>query len=175
MADHLHIIPFILQAEGSYSNDPNDPGGETMRGVTYTTWQQFFGSDCHDRFLAMTQADWAVIFKKNYWDVALADQIASQRIADMVVDFIFNAGKFYPEKYIQDILIHSFGDQIAEDGDFGPATIAAVNAANEPILWTSIVAKRKWYYQQLVIIHPSDQEFLQGWLNRVDNLINFEA
>ena len=174
MADYRHLVPFIRRAEGGYVNDPNDAGGETFAGVTYQTWKSFFG-DTHDRFMAMSDEDWGIIFKKGFWDLALADSINSQRIADVTVDWIFNSGKHYPEANIQDILIHTFGAQIAEDGSFGPATIEVINSVDEQQLWDAIIAKRLWYFDAVVAAHPTNQKFLQGWKNRVQNLIVFET
>lgn len=174
MADYTHIIPFIKLAEGGYVNNPNDQGGETNEGITYTTWQSVFG-DTHARFMTMADADWDQIFKTLFWDAMLGDQINSQRIADIIVDWVWGSGKYYPEADVQDILIHAFGAQIAEDGDFGPQTIAAINAADEPTLWNDLIAKRTWYFNQCVAVRPTNKVFLQGWLNRLNNLVTFET
>jgi len=174
MADFKHVIPFIKKAEGGWVNNPNDTGGETNKGITYSVWCTVFGAT-HDRFMAMSDTDWGVIFKKLYWDQILGDQINSQRIADLIVDWVWGSGKHYPEADIQDILIHTFGAHISEDGNFGNLTIAALNAAPEQGEWDAIVAKRFWYLDQIVLVNPKDQEFLQGWKNRMNNLIAFEG
>lgn len=173
MANHTNIIPFIRRAEGGWVNDPDDAGGETNAGITYTVWQTFFG-DTHERFMAMNDEDWGVIFKKGYWDQILGDSISSQRNADIIVDWVWCSGKHYPEADIQDILIHSFGQHIAEDGDFGPATINALNISDESSEWNDIVAKRLWYVNQLCIITPTNTKFKEGWVNRINNLVTFE-
>jgi lysozyme family protein len=175
MADFKHIIPFIRRAEGGWVNDPLDAGGETNSGIIYSVWTSVFGTDAHDRFMAMSDADWGIIYKKLYWDQTLGDQIQSQRIADIIVDWVWGSGKHYPEIDIQDILIHSFGAHIGEDGDFGPATIAAINATDEQQLWDAIVAKRFWFLDQCVVAHPTNARFLQGWKNRMNHLITFET
>ena len=123
----------------------------------------------------MSDADWGVIFKKLYWDAELGDQINSQRIADITVDFLWASGKHNPERDVQDILIHSFGAHIAEDGNFGSQTIAAINAANEQQLFDDIVAKRYRYFQQCVANNPADSQFINGWNNRIKNLVKFET
>lgn len=173
MADHKHIIQFIRRAEGAYGNDPLDAGGETVWGITWLTWKSFFG-DTHDRFLKMTDDDWGSIFKKLFWDKTLGDQIESQRVADMIVDWVWNSGKHYPEMYVQDILIHAFGQHITEDGNFGPATIASINGVDEQQLYDDLIAKRLWYFDQCVISHPTNKKFINGWRNRVNHLIEFE-
>ena len=174
MANFKHIIPFIKKAEGGYVNDPLDHGGETNKGITYTTWCTVFGTNAHDKFITMADADWETVFKKLFWDQILGDLIKSQRIADIIVDWVWGSGKHYPEADVQDILIHMFNEHISEDGNFGPATIAAINEVDEQKLWDAIVAKRFWFLDQCVVSHPTNAKFINGWKNRMNNLIVFE-
>src|ERR1017187_8999150 len=106
MADYKNIIPFIRRAEGGWVNDPLDAGGETNAGITYTAWKIAFG-DTHDRFMAMSDDDWGIVFKSLYWDKMLGDQIDSQRIADVISDWCWGSGSHYPEIDLQAILIHA--------------------------------------------------------------------
>jgi len=174
MADYKHIIPFIKKAEGGYVNDKDDAGGETNKGITWKTWLSVFADNTHDKFLAMSDEDWELIFKHNYWNKMCGDDIHSQRIADMIVDWVWGSGKHYPEADVQDILIHAFGQHIAEDGDFGQATINAINSVDEETLFNDIVAKRFWYFDQCVVAHPTNAKFLQGWKNRLNHLIQYK-
>src|ERR1700689_3959171 len=98
MADSSVIVPFIQRAEGGLYNNPNDPasrnpcpypnpadgttGWHTNKGVTWTTWVETFGgsADSGNSFFAMNDQDWLAIFKPQYWDAVLGDQINSQRI-----------------------------------------------------------------------------------------------
>jgi lysozyme family protein len=173
MADYKHIVPFVLKSEGGYVNDPNDAGGETNKGVTYTVWKSVFG-DTHDRFMAMSDEDWGQIFKKNYWDLVCGDQINSQRIADLLADWAYNAGRRTPSIDVQDILNHSFAQHLTEDGQLGSSSIAAINAVDENTLFNDIVQKRLWFYDQCVASHPSNAKYIVGWRNRVHALVAFE-
>lgn len=186
MANSNHIVPFLLKAEGGLTKNPKDKasacpvpdgsGYHTNKGFTWKVWAAKFGTgaDSIKRFYAMSPADWGMLFKEGYWDVMLGDQIKSQKVADIVVDWVFNSGKYYPECDVQDVLNHSFGDHIAEDGNFGSGTIAAINAADPDKLFYAIVAKRLWFFDQCVAKNADDAEFLQGWKNRITNLIAFE-
>ena len=173
MANYKNIIPFIKMSEGGWTNDPFDAGGETNKGITYKVWKTIFG-DTHDRFIAMKDEDWETIFKTLYWDKILGDQINSQRIADAIVDWVWGSGQHYPECDVQDILIHAFEQHIGEDGVFGPATIKSMNSVDEEKLYQAIIVKRFWYLDQVVIAHPTNQRFINGWRNRMYNLIKFE-
>ena len=191
MANHLIPIPFIKRAEGHYVNDPLDAGGETMIGITYRVWGSVFGPNAHARFMAMSDADWALIWKKLYWDACLGDQIKSQRIANVISDWVWGSGKYYPEQHFQHVLNTHFGLHLTEDGNFGGGTIAAINAAPEEELYKALIADHLNYIDNIVAIsvnkykslHPNATEkellastqkrFLAGWDNRVNNLTKF--
>ena len=186
MADFKHLIPFILKAEGGLSKNtadtasknpvPDGSGYHTNKGLTWTVFSGVFGigEDSVKRFYTMNEDDWGTIFKKLYWDQTLGDQITSQRIADIICDWVWGSGKHYPEVDVQDILIHTFGAHITADGNFGPHTIEAINSVDEQKLWDAIVEKRFWYLDQIVLAHPSQGIWLKGWKNRMNNLIAFE-
>ena len=173
MANYKSLIPFILYWEGGYQKDPNDLSGtDTNKGITYTTWKSVFG-DTHDRFMKMVPEDWETIFKNKYWDLMCGDKINYQSIVNLCVDWCWASGRHYPSIDIQDILIHAFGNHITEDGQFGPATVAAINGDDEQRLLSTIIEKRMWYCDQVVLAHPSQQKFIKGWKNRINSLVNF--
>jgi lysozyme family protein len=186
MSDYRHIIPFIKKAEGGLSKDtadsasanpvPDGSGYHTNKGIVWSTWSNVFGTDADSikRFYAMSDDDWGLIFKKLYWDMMLGDQIKSQRISDLLVDWIWGSGKHYPEADVQDILIHAFNQHLVEDGNFGAQTIASINSVDEQKLYDDIVAKRFWFFDQCVASHPTNERFLQGWRNRLNNLVAFD-
>jgi lysozyme family protein len=174
MADDTHIFPFIRKWEGGYANNPNDTGGETMAGVTYKLWVTLFGPDADDRFLAMSNEDWATCTAP-FWFAILGDKINSQRIADLMFDWVWGSGKYHPEHDVQHILDTCFHNKLVEDGNFGPATIDAINSADEQQLWGDLVTDRYQYLLDCVTARPANQEFLHGWQNRMDDLIKFES
>jgi lysozyme family protein len=167
MADSSNIIPFILQAEGGYVNNSADLGGETNKGITYATWQQYFGPT-HNRFIAMSDADWQYIFVHGFWDTIMGDQIQSQSIADFMADFFWGSG-YYAIRHLQMVLV-DLGYQLTVDGQMGPKTLAAVNDADPQTLLDALKADRSAYYNAIVESNPSQAQFLQGWLNRLNNL-----
>jgi len=179
-----HIIPFLKSAEGKLSKDasdsasktpvPDGSGYHTNQGVTWATWVSIFGASSYSikRFYAMSDEDYYKCIVP-FWNSILGDQIKSQRIADIIFDWVWGSGKYYPEIYIQDILINSFNQHIKMDGDFGQETINSINTVNEQAEYEAIIVKRFWYFDHIVIAHPSQKKFLEGWKNRVKNLIAF--
>jgi len=54
-------ISFVLQHEGKYSNDPNDPGGETSYGISKRSYPK-------EDIKNMTKERAIEIYRKNYWE-----------------------------------------------------------------------------------------------------------
>ena len=180
MADCKFLAPFILSAEGGYVNNPADKGGETNKGITWSTWVAEFGDTTasHNRFIVMMGEDWSKIFKNGYWDKCLADQITDQRMANTITDWVWCSGQHFPELDVQKLINTIFNKHLAEDGLFGPATIQSLNDCDAAILYTSLIARRKQYCQDIVASAQANNDhsqdgFLTGWLNRINNLVKY--
>jgi lysozyme family protein len=175
MANYQNIISFILQAEGGFVNDPADQGGATNKGITYSTWKIIFG-DTWNRFMAMSDADWQQIFVSLFWDGIKADQIQNQAIADFLVDWYWGSGiyavgkDYYGTAYGVQPVLNSLGAQIAVDGQIGPQTLAAINAADSTALLDALRQNRSDFYNAIAQHNPSQNRFLVGWMNRLDSL-----
>ena len=103
MADYKHSIAKVLCTEGGYANDPDDAGGETYKGIARNFWPNWVGwpiidhSKGHD-FPHCLDSNSLVLdavitfYKHNFWDKVGGDQIASQTIADNLVDSAVNEG-----------------------------------------------------------------------------------
>lgn len=61
-------IKFVLKWEGGYTNDPNDPGGETKYGISKRAYPNL-------NIKALTESDAIAIFKRDYWDKANCDNL----------------------------------------------------------------------------------------------------
>ena len=173
MANSMNICPFIMKWEGNYGNDPDDLGGETRKGITYKTWKSVFG-DTHDRFMKMSDEDWNKVFHDLFWSKIQGDSINSQRIANIMADWVWTSGVKNPCKHLQAILFKN-GADIAVDGEVGPKTIAALNSMNEDRLWDAIVKDRFNYLDSICTARPTNKKFLRGWQNRISDLIKHET
>ena len=128
MADAKKLIPIIKRWEGGYSNHPLDKGGPTMQGITLVTFQKYYGADKTAEDLKnITEAQWFHIFKEGYWDPFRADDMLSQSIANLVVDWAWGSGPVTAIKKVQKQL------GVYTDGKVGPITLAAINTVMIPI------------------------------------------
>lgn len=165
MANPIILAPFIRKWEGGFAKHPADPGGATKWGVTLNTYRSYYGAYKTESDLKnMTEDQWNNIFIRGFWDKALATQIVSQSVANMLVDFGWNAGMKTAIKTIQRIL------GTTPDGIMGPITMGFINRANARDLFNKLTEARKKYYKNLVLMKPSMSVFYKGWINRVNDL-----
>ena len=170
MADVNRLAPFILKWEGGFVDHKNDKGGATNMGVTIATWRQNGYDkdgdgdiDVADLKLLTKQDVINRILKPHYWDRWKADQIISQPIANILVDWVWGSGKW-------GIIIPQRLLGLQADGVVGQLTIAAVNKQNPVDLFARIKAARVEFLNNIVKNDPSQRVFLKGWLNRLNDL-----
>lgn len=166
MADYKKLVPFILRWEGGFCNRVEDAGGPTNKGVTLTTFRQYYGSSkTVDDLKKITDEQWGHIFKTGYWDKCKADQINSQSIANIIVDWAYMSGVSTAVKGVQRLL------GCKDDGIIGPKTLAAINGCMWQMqLFHEIQKTRMNFYLNLVARKPSQSVFLRGWTNRLNAL-----
>ena len=111
----------------------------------------------------ITEAQWFHIFKEGYWDPFRADDILSQSIANLVVDWAWCSGSVTAIKKVQKQL------GVYIDGKVGPVTLAAINTADPKELFDKLWKARKEYFEAIVRKTPSQKVFLKGWLNRLNS------
>lgn len=163
MAKKEILIPFVKSWEGGFVNHPNDKGGPTMRGITIGTFRSYFGNGKSVGDLKrITDAQWAYIFERGYWNRWKADQIESQSIANLLVDWVWGSGTT-GIKLAQEAL------GVTVDGIVGPKTLAAVNGGNESTVFALLWKRRKKHFEDLAKKAGQDV-FLKGWLNRLNGI-----
>ncbi|KMM74174.1 N-acetylmuramidase [Xanthomonas sp. NCPPB 1128] len=174
MADFNAFFPTLLKHEGGFVNDPVDPGGATNKGITLATFRIYAKSLLQleptlDNLRALTDAQAVVIYKTCYWNAVHGDEIALQPLANILFDFQVNAGN-NAIKLLQRVLNAQTATlKLPEEGKLGPATLAALKAADQRDLYARYKQGRRDYYQRLVAARPPLAKFLKGWLARTDS------
>ena len=142
MANVNQLAPFILKWEGGFVNDPADLGGATNMGVTIGAWKSCGydkdgdGDIDVDDLRLLTREDVVNrVLKPHYWDRWKADDIKSQSVANILVDWVWASGA-HGIKIPQRLL------GVSVDGIVGPKTLAAVNARNPRELFDMIKIAR---------------------------------
>jgi lysozyme family protein len=143
----------LIGNEGGYSNNPTDPGGETMWGITARV-ARAWGYTGAMQDLPLDTAK--QIAKKNYWDPYQCDQF-DPRIGFQVFDAAYNGGR--PAQWLQQAA------GVKADGVLGSITVAAVRAADPMKIIMRFDAYRLQYLGNL----STWPTFGHGWANRIAN------
>lgn len=171
MADPKKLIPFILRWEGGFVNDPDDLGGATNKGITIGTFGEYrkrkgLPSPTVQELKNLSENDWYKIFKTMYWDRWRGDEIKSQSVANILVDWVWASG-VHGIRRPQTIL------GVAPDGVVGAKTIAALNAAYPERLFEAIKDDRARFIDEICKARPKNEKYRKGWMNRI-NAIKYE-
>lgn len=168
MADVMKLAPFILRWEGGFVNDPADLGGATNRGITIATYATYCKKKGYpvptiERLKGISEKEWAEILKTMYWDRWKADQIKSQSVANILVDWVWASGT-NGLKIPQQLL------GVVVDGIVGVKTLAALNSRNPEELFEEIKKARIKFVDDICKARPANNKFKKGWLNRINDL-----
>ena len=160
-ANFAASLAAVLVHEGGYVFDPADPGGETNRGVTkavYDDWRVAHGLPKQNVRL-LSQFETEAIYRKLYWDVIRGDQLPLG-VDYCTFDFAVNSGVKRAARYLQ----RAAG--VADDGQIGPMTLAAVNAKPADEMINAVCDARLAFLEQL----GTFGHFGRGWTARVSEV-----
>jgi lysozyme family protein len=171
MASFDLFLPLLLKLEGGYVDDPDDPGGETNRGITMGTFRacsrELLGIEPISANLkALSDRQAAIIYKARYWDRMKGDAFELQDLADIVCDFYVNAGP--PAAPLLQRVMNGMGAKVTEDGVIGAASLAALKGLAQGEVYRRYKQGRITFYRKLVEEKPTLAKFLGKWLSRVD-------
>ena len=162
-------LKFTYHWEGGYSNRANDPGGATMFGVTQGVYNKYL----QDKGLPIkpvskiTREESTDLYYKYYWLPAQCDKMCDA-LAIVMFDTAVNFGVSGAVMFLQETL----GNLIV-DGEFGPNTEAELEDKNNYTTAKQMCEARIAYRYKRVHECPSQQENLQGWLNRDNALLEY--
>nr|USU31522.1 glycoside hydrolase family 108 protein [Methylobacterium sp. OTU13CASTA1] len=152
----------VLVHEGGYVNDPRDPGGATMKGVTQRTFDGYLkrtGKSSRP-VRSITPAEIATIYKKQYWDAIRGDELP-EGVDYVLFDGAVNSGPVQSVKWLQRAL------GVRVDGVIGEATVAAAEAyPDHDALVAAILSRRLAFLQAL----STWKAFGKGWGRRVSEV-----
>jgi lysozyme family protein len=154
-------LVLVLRSEGGYVDDPRDPGGATNKGVTqdvYNDWRAVEGLEKRSVRL-LNDYEVGAIYRKRYWDACRCDDLPAG-VDYCVFDFAVNSGVNRASRYLQ----RTAG--VAEDGQIGPATVAAVCSAEPIAIIEKVCADRLNFLRALKIF----EHFGKGWTARVEDV-----
>jgi lysozyme family protein len=163
MAKSEILKPFILSWEGGFANIPGDRGGATNKGVTIATYRSVFGKErTVEDLKTITDIEWLHIFNTLFWSRWKADDIESQSIANLLVDWVWTSGS-YGIRIPQRVL------GVSIDGSVGTKTLAVVNEyPDQKELFRKLWKEREDFFRKIAT--GPQKKFLAGWLNRLNGI-----
>lgn len=179
------IADEILDREGGYVNDPDDPGGATNHGVTLHTMRRL-GLDL-DGDGAVTAQDVRRLSRDQARDIFIREYFERPGIGKLptalqapVFDMYVNAGG-NAVKILQRLL-GKMRHPVAVDGAIGPKTAAAaaLAAAQAPgYIADAYGIERRNYYYRLADARPASRKYATtragtkgGWIKRAEAFIS---
>jgi lysozyme family protein len=163
-----------LVHEGGYSNDPDDPGGVTLNGIT----QRVYDADRNRRGLphqALTRqmlgsASWIAerdsLYRRQYWNAIAGDELPDG-VDYVVFDGAVNSGPVQSVKWLQRALAAMGLYRGMIDGHIGEGTRDALAAVNDNDQLIAAICDRRIAFLQAL---KGYRKFGRGWLARVANV-----
>jgi lysozyme family protein len=158
MADFSLAIPVVLQHEGKEGTLRADPGGFTRYGWSTAECVQLGIS------LPASAAEAMTLYQKYFWN-SLYNQIISQNVATKILDDCVNQGTPTGIGNLQKALIKT-GASLAVDRNFGPVTLAAVNAVAEETLLFQMRLQQYATYDAWIKQNPVRASYQSGLASR---------
>lgn len=141
-------LELVLSFEGGYSNNPNDPGGETNFGISKKSYPHL-----DIKNLTLDQAK--EIYKQDYWFKIKGDNLPSG-LSMMMLDTAVNHGVHKAIVLLQKAL------GVKADGIMGPQTMAAIRGQDAGLSIYNLAMFRLDEYQA-----KNWEHFSKGWSKRL--------
>ncbi|MFC1477250.1 glycoside hydrolase family 108 protein [candidate division KSB1 bacterium] len=194
MAQFDPALKKTLNHEGGYVDDPDDPGGETYKGISrkhhpdWTGWQVIDGvkqanpgAAQIDELLQQNDAlndHIGLFYRSHYWNSIRGDDITSQPVAEELFDIAVNMGVRTAVRFLQETLNLLNRNQknyedIVEDGIIGINTLNTLSELlalehNDPSLLLKVInILRGDHYIAIMRKNPVQEKYARGWLKRV--------
>lgn len=139
----------ILEREGGYVFDPQDPGGETNFGISKRAYPDL-------DIETLTEFSAISLYQRDYWAKAHCEELPTP-LDFYVFDMAVNQGVDKAIRLLQQVL------RVPIDGVVGPVTINAAWRSNRPETGALFMARRVRQY----LILPTFERFGEGWLKRL--------
>jgi lysozyme family protein len=152
MGDFACCIDHILEEEGGYVHNPEDPGGETKYGISKRAYP-------HKDIAALTVEDAKDLYYRDYWSPVKGDDLPAG-LDLLVFDSAINQGVTTSVRLLQK------ATKVNDDGVIGPVTLAAAAQSRKLDLLIKYAAERAFRYATT----PNKEKFGRGWFIRLFRL-----
>jgi len=177
----------LMAHEGGYSNNPNDRGGETYKGISrvyhpgWQGWPMVDAAKALSGFPACLEGNALLqtlvksFYKGTFWDHFYCDSLPEE-LAIEIFEQAVNLGVGRTARHLQKACNALNRNQklfrdLTVDGAFGRLTLQAVvtlvNLNEGHVLLNVLNVLQGGHYLSLMCDDPTQEEFARGWLKRV--------
>ena len=188
------VFKMTMEFEGGYVFDPDDPGGETYKGVArkrHPSWPGWSEIDTIKASLSDTpkyineilqenlliQIAVKAFYRLRFWDEVMGDDISNIFLARELFDTAVNMGPYNAIVFLQKSLNLLNRNQvlyadILEDGKIGTKTLGSIEAllrhdnVVDLLFWMNIFQGAR--YAELMSRNRKLEKYARGWAKRVD-------
>lgn len=151
------LIRRILDHEGGYVNDSADPGGETKFGISKRSYP-------NADIKSLTLEDAIEIYRRDFWNPIKGDRFYDG-VAFQLLDSAVHSGIRESIRFLQRAV------DVADDGFFGPVSLAASQAMSESDQIMLFIAERIEYQTKL----KNWPNHGKGWMRRIAKNLRYGA
>jgi lysozyme family protein len=150
-------LRFVLNFEGGFVNNPDDPGGVTQLGITQATLSSFLGRPASiAEVKELTPEKVAPIYRQKYWNPIMGEDLP-EGMDLAVFDYGVHSGPRRSILAFQRVL------KVVADGQVGPRTLAAARKVDPKDAVNALCDQRLQFLQTLKVF----KKFSRGLTNRV--------
>lgn len=150
-------VEFTLTQEGGWADDPADPGGATMHGITLAVFRAWRHDPAMQpgelRDIQMSEVE--AIYRALYWN-PIAGASLPPGLGLSVFDTAVNLGVRRSTMLLQAAI------GVTQDGAVGPITISEAIRAISDTLLSAFTSEREAFYRRCAEF----RQFGEGWLRR---------
>lgn len=157
------FLDYIFKVEGGFTDDENDRGGATNFGIIEEEAREFgYTGDMRN----LTKDFAKNIYLKKYYLGNKLDKVINNKVALSIFDWVVNSGRRGIKK--AQIVANKFGANLVIDGIIGNKTLEAINSINPEAFLKEYHEMQRTFYKNLAARDSTQEDFLKGWLNRVE-------
>ena len=154
-------LEITLLFEGKWSDHPEDPGGQTMKGVTQRVYDKYRSQKGLGPQSVKFINDYELrdIYKVQYWDQILGDMLPSG-VDVAVFDYAVNSGPTRATRALQGVCA------VRVDGSMGLNTVSAAKQLDPEMVVERLCDERIAFMRRLA----TWKTFGKGWTRRVTSV-----
>jgi lysozyme family protein len=156
----VRIYEIVMRYEGGYVNHPNDPGGETYKGISRRAHPNWEGWKLIDQKKPVPEDLVRRFYYDQFWLPLRCEEMPAP-VGEYLFDFAVNTGIRQAVKTIQ------MASGVTADGILGPITMGAIRRSDVEVLMHKFLAHRINFYVTITTQRWRQFEvFFLGWIRR---------